>query len=107
MNEESQAEDAFAAAGGRRRKFRDALRHLAVLARLARAVKAGEYDLATPHVAMLFGTLAYVVSPIDVVPEAFLGPLGIGDDASLLVATGAALAIEIAAFLEWEESQAA
>ena len=37
------------------------------------------------------GALLYGASPIDLIPELFAGPLGLGDDAVVLV--GAALAI--------------
>lgn len=33
---------------------------------------------------MIIAALLYVVSPIDIIPEAIAGPLGIGDDAAVL-----------------------
>lgn len=33
---------------------------------------------------MIIAALLYVVSPIDIIPEAIAGPLGIGDDAAIL-----------------------
>lgn len=33
---------------------------------------------------MIIVALLYVVSPIDIIPEAIAGPLGIGDDAAVL-----------------------
>src|SRR3954452_19886603 len=43
--------------------------------------------------AVLFalGALLYGASPIDVIPEILAGPLGLGDDAVVLVAAGVAI----------------
>lgn len=76
------------------------------LGRMARAVKNGEYSLTTPQVAMIVGTLTYVVSPIDAIPDPIL-PFGLADDAALVAGTVAALAVEIASFRDWELSQVA
>lgn len=37
------------------------------------------------------GALIYGASPIDVIPELLVGPLGFGDDALVLVAAGVAI----------------
>jgi uncharacterized membrane protein YkvA (DUF1232 family) len=37
------------------------------------------------------GALLYGASPIDVIPEFLAGPLGLGDDAVVLVAAGVAI----------------
>lgn len=87
-----------------RNKFREFLHNVGVLGRMAKAVASGEYALQAQQIALLFGTLGYVVSPIDLVPEAVLGPFGLGDD---ITATGIAvsmLAYEIACFLDWERT---
>lgn len=94
----------FTGHGGGKQRFRDALRQLLVLSRMAKAVARVDYELALPKIAMMFATLGYVVSPVDAVPEAILGPLGLGDDAALIGVTCAALAYEIANFLEWEST---
>jgi uncharacterized membrane protein YkvA (DUF1232 family) len=36
----------------------------------------------------MIGALVYLASPIDVLPEAMLGPLGLLDDAGAVTATG-------------------
>lgn len=88
--------------GGRR--FKAFWHEVGTLGRLVRAWKRGEYPLATPQVAMLLGTLAYVVSPIDAVPD-MLPIVGLTDDAVLVTATLAALAVELVAFRAWENEQ--
>jgi uncharacterized membrane protein YkvA (DUF1232 family) len=42
-------------------------------------------------IAIALGALLYGASPIDVIPELFAGPLGLGDDALVLVAAGLAI----------------
>lgn len=86
------------------RAWRKILREMAVLIRMSRAVAAGEYELATPQVAMIVGTLAYVVSPVDAVPD-IIPVAGLVDDGAVVAGTLAALAVEIAAFRMWESEQ--
>ncbi len=47
------------------------------------------YRVPPRGVAAMVGALAYLASPVDVLPEALLGPLGLVDDAG--VVTGAAV----------------
>jgi len=103
MHESDEAYEHLQKTGGRR--FRSALRDLAVLGRMAKAVSKGDYELALPKVALMFGTFGYVVSPIDLVPEAVLGPFGLSDDVAAISFAVGALALEIACFLEWEADQ--
>ncbi len=42
-------------------------------------------------VLVALGALLYGASPIDVIPELLAGPLGLGDDAVVLVAAGFAI----------------
>lgn len=72
-----------------------------VLLRLAKAVKNGDYGLATPQLAALLGSLGYVVSPIDAIPDVLIG-IGFTDDAAVVTATIAFLSMEIANFRSWE-----
>jgi uncharacterized membrane protein YkvA (DUF1232 family) len=90
------------APGGR--KWRRAWEEVTVLGRMARAVAKGQYSLAIPQIALLFGTLGYVVSPVDGIPDV-LPLLGLTDDATLVAATVAALAYEISCFREWERDR--
>jgi uncharacterized membrane protein YkvA (DUF1232 family) len=47
----------------------------------------------------------YVVSPIDLVPEAFLLVLGLADDALMVTWLAGALLAETERFLAWEASK--
>ena len=73
-----------------------------VLLRLAKAVRNGHYMLAAPQIAALLATFGYVISPIDAVPDV-IPVAGLADDAGMLAIVVAALAVEIAAFREWEK----
>jgi uncharacterized membrane protein YkvA (DUF1232 family) len=53
---------------------------------------------------MIVAAVAYVVSPIDVVPEAFLSVLGLADDAVVASWIAAALINETESFLRWERT---
>lgn len=44
----------------------------------------GMSRLSKTELAIIIAGLLYVVSPIDFIPEAIAGPLGIGDDAAVL-----------------------
>jgi len=55
---------------------------------------------------MIVAALGYVVSPIDVVPEAFLSVLGLADDAVVASWIAAALVNETESFLRWERTAA-
>ncbi|HEY3009141.1 MAG TPA: YkvA family protein [Micromonosporaceae bacterium] len=77
---------------------------LRALPRMVRKTARGEYDGGL-RVAMMAAATAYIVSPIDLVPEGFLLVLGLADDA--LVATWLAGAVldETGRFLEWEATR--
>lgn len=47
--------------------------------------------LSKPQIAMLVIAVLYLVSPVDVIPEVLLGPLGLTDDAAALTAIITAL----------------
>lgn len=38
------------------------------------------------RIAIMLACLAYVISPIDLIPEAFFGPFGLADDLIVLAA---------------------
>jgi uncharacterized membrane protein YkvA (DUF1232 family) len=86
--------------GGRWRQFWS---EVAVLGRMARAVQAGDYELATPQIAALIGTLVYVISPVDAIPDT-IPVVGLTDDAAVVTAVVASMAVEIACFREWEKT---
>jgi uncharacterized membrane protein YkvA (DUF1232 family) len=73
--------------------------------RLFRATFSGEYAGTTRgRLLMLVGALAYVMSPVDFVPEAFLSVLGLADDALVLSWLAASVVNETEAFLAWERT---
>jgi len=49
--------------------------------------------------------LAYLVSPVDLVPEVFLGLLGLGDDAVVALWLGGTLLAETDRYLDWKREQ--
>jgi uncharacterized membrane protein YkvA (DUF1232 family) len=80
---------------------------VAALPRLVRATLTGQYTGTTRgRLLMVLGAIAYVVSPIDVVPEAFLTVFGLADDAVVVSWIAATLVNETESFLGWERSVA-
>lgn len=76
--------------------------------RMVLASVRGEYDgLDVRRMAMLGLAVAYVVSPIDLVPEAVLFLAGFTDDTLVLAWLAGALLSDTEAFLAWEERRAA
>jgi uncharacterized membrane protein YkvA (DUF1232 family) len=105
---ENTADDAMGMAGEGRggSRFSQFWHEVATLGRLAKSVAAGEYELETPKMIALFGGLAYVVSPIDVIPDP-IPILGFTDDAAVVAIALSALTYEVVQFREWERAQAA
>jgi uncharacterized membrane protein YkvA (DUF1232 family) len=58
------------------------------------------------RIALAVVAVAYVVSPVDLVPEAFVPLLGLGDDAVVVTWLVGALMAESGAFLDWERGRA-
>lgn len=77
---------------------------LAALPRMIKATSKGEYDGGLRLAAMAAAT-AYVVSPIDVIPEAFLLVVGLVDDAVMITWLAGAVLAETGRFLEWEKDR--
>ena len=74
--------------------------------RLVRATLRGEYPGSTPgRLLMVLGGIAYVVSPVDFVPEAFLTVFGLADDAMVASWVAATFVNETESFLRWERSK--
>ncbi|MCA0336623.1 MAG: DUF1232 domain-containing protein [Actinobacteria bacterium] len=81
---------------------------LTALPRLARAVARGEYTGATTgRLLMMVGALGWLLSPIDLLPEAVLGVFGLVDDAMIASWLVAAVVTETEGFLGWERGIAA
>lgn len=81
-------------------------RRLAALPRMIAATMRGEYDGGL-RLAMMTAAAAYVISPIDLVPEAFLAILGLADDAVMITWLAGSVLGETERFLEWEARRAA
>ena len=78
---------------------------LTAVPRLVRATFSGEYTGSTRgRLLMVLGAVAYVVSPVDIVPEAFLTVFGLADDAMVVSWIAATLVNETESFLGWERS---
>ena len=76
---------------------------LPLLGRLLKAWKDGSYrGLSVRTLASLVGTLLYVVSPIDLIPD-FIPGVGFIDDAAVLALLLHSLAQDLVAFRIWEE----
>lgn len=77
-------------------------KRLAALPRMLKATAKGEYDGGL-RIALMAAATAYVVSPIDLVPEAFLWVLGLADDAVMITWLAGTVLSETERFLEWEK----
>lgn len=77
---------------------------LAALPRMLKATAKGEYD-GGMRVALMAAATAYVVSPIDLIPEAFLLVVGLVDDAVMIAWLAGTLLAETQRFLEWEKER--
>lgn len=76
-------------------------KRLSALPRMIRASMRGEYD-GGKRLALMGAGLAYVVSPIDLVPEGVLLLFGLVDDAVAVAWLAGAVLSETERFLEWE-----
>lgn len=84
------------------------LERVSAVPRLVRAAARGDYPHASRgHLAMLVVAALYVVSPVDVVPEALFSVFGLVDDAVVVSWLVAALVNDTEAFLAWEKTSSA
>ena len=79
-------------------------KRLAALPRMLMATARGEYDGGL-RVALMAAATAYVVSPIDVIPEAFLLIVGLADDAVMITWLAGTVLSETERFLAWEKQR--
>ena len=80
---------------------------LTSLPRLVWATIRGEYvGTSRGRLIGIVAALAYVISPIDLVPELFLPFVGLGDDALVISWIAASLINETESFLGWERDRA-
>jgi uncharacterized membrane protein YkvA (DUF1232 family) len=77
---------------------------LVALPRMFAATARGEYDGGL-RLALMAAATAYVVSPVDVIPEAFLFVVGLADDAVMIAWLAGTLLSETERFLEWEKQR--
>jgi uncharacterized membrane protein YkvA (DUF1232 family) len=80
-------------------------RRLAAIPRMIGATMRGEYD-GKSRLALMAISAAYMVSPIDAVPEGILLLIGLVDDAAVAVWLAGAVLDETERFLEWERQRA-
>jgi uncharacterized membrane protein YkvA (DUF1232 family) len=79
---------------------------LRALPRMLRASVSGHYPhLGKGRIALVLLALAYLVSPVDLVPEVFLTLLGLTDDALVAFWLGGTFLAETGRYLEWERRQ--
>jgi uncharacterized membrane protein YkvA (DUF1232 family) len=74
---------------------------MSALPRMLRATFSGRYDGKGRVVGMVLALL-YIISPVDLVPEAFLAVLGLADDAFIAVWLAGAVMSETERYLVWE-----
>ncbi len=79
-------------------------RRLGAVPRMIRATARGEYD-GGMRVALMAAMTAYIASPIDLVPEAFVLVLGLADDALMITWLAGTVLSETERFLEWERER--
>ncbi len=73
------------------------------LPRMLSAIARGQYRGTTfGHVVMLGAAVFYIVSPLDFMPEALFGVLGLTDDAVVVTWLVAALVNDTEDFIQWE-----
>jgi len=80
-------------------------KRLAALPRMIKASARGQYDGGV-RLALMAAATAYVVSPIDFIPEGFLLLLGLADDLVAATWLAGTLLSETERFLEWERQRA-
>jgi uncharacterized membrane protein YkvA (DUF1232 family) len=80
-------------------------KRLAALPRMLKATAKGQYD-GGMRVALMAGAAAYIISPIDFIPEAVFLVFGLADDAVMVAWLAGAVLAETERFLEWEKQRA-
>jgi uncharacterized membrane protein YkvA (DUF1232 family) len=79
---------------------------LRALPRLLGSALSGRYpELSRGKLGLIVLALAYLVSPLDLIPEAIVPLLGLADDGIIALWLGGAFLAETERFLEWEQRQ--
>lgn len=84
-------------AGGNPR-LTDFIEAVSVLAQLIRAYLRGEFRLTWQEAGVLLAAIAYLINPVDALPEALLGPAGLPDDIAAIAAAVGTLSSAILRF---------
>jgi uncharacterized membrane protein YkvA (DUF1232 family) len=79
-------------------------KRLLALPRMVKATAKGEYD-GGMRVLLMAAATAYVISPIDAIPEALFLVFGLIDDAAMIAWLAGAVLSETGRFLEWEKQR--
>ena len=79
-------------------------KRLGALPRMLKATARREYDGGV-RVAMMAAATAYIISPIDFIPEAFFLVFGLADDAVMITWLAGTVLAETERFLEWEKQR--
>lgn len=78
---------------------------VSALPRLVRATAKGAYqDTPASQLALMVGALAYLITPVDLMPEALLGPFGLLDDAFVLTWLAGSVVQVTEDYLGWERA---
>ena len=77
------------------------------LPRMLRGAVTGHPALSRGRLGLIVLALAYLVSPIDLLPEVFLPFIGLADDGVVALWLGGAFLAETERFLAWERQQPA
>lgn len=79
---------------------------LRALPRMMVRTLSGKYpELTRGRLALLVLAIAYLVSPVDLVPELILGPLGLADDGVVALWLAGAVLVETERYLDWEHNK--
>lgn len=89
-----------------RRRGAPALGELAsAVPRMAGTTLTGRYRLLTRgRLALIVLAIAYIISPVDLVPELVLGPIGLIDDGAVALWLAGVLLTESERFVDWERA---
>lgn len=79
-------------------------KRIAAVPRMIRAIMKGEYD-GGKSLLLMAAALAYIVSPIDLVPEGMLLLIGLADDAVVITWLAGSVLSETQRFIEWEKDR--
>jgi uncharacterized membrane protein YkvA (DUF1232 family) len=75
---------------------------------MLRGALTGRYpSLTRGRLGLILLALAYLVSPVDLLPEAFIPLIGLADDGVVALWLGGAFIVETERFLAWERQQPA